>query len=95
MSTRTVLVAGGAGALGSAVVRRLAGDGWDVVATVRPGGEHRAAELPGRVVGADLADEHDVRALVDGLPELHAVVDTVGGYAAGGKVHEESPERFE
>lgn len=91
---RTVLVAGGAGALGSAVVRRLASDGWDVVATTRPGGE-AAGALPARVHEVDVTDEDAVRRLVAQLPQLHAVVNTVGGYAAAGKVHEDRLDRFE
>ncbi len=33
--------------------------------------------------------------VVDGVPNLRAVVNLVGGYAASGKVHESDPDEFD
>ena len=48
------LVLGGGGFVGRHLCARLARDGWEVVATVRPGAD--AAGVAGRVVPVDLAD---------------------------------------
>lgn len=96
--TGSVLVTGAAGGLGSAVSRRLSADGWRVVAPVR--GEPR--DLGPGVVGvpADLFDSTDVAGAVavaaaDPAAPLRAVVNLVGGYAAGGRVHETPVDAFE
>jgi NAD(P)-dependent dehydrogenase (short-subunit alcohol dehydrogenase family) len=96
---RTVLVTGGAGGLGAATVAAFLADGWRVVAPVRAGA---AARLPHGAVGveADLAVEADVDAAVavaagePGAP-LRAVVNLVGGFAAGGPVAETPVAEFE
>lgn len=111
---RPVLVAGGTGALGSAVLRALLDAGHPVVATwlVESERDRIAEQLAGEqrfsLVRADLTDPADVAAAVtaaDGPLEpggpaarhgpLGAVVDLVGGYAAGPLVHETDPEAFE
>lgn len=94
----TVLVTGGSGGLGGAVVRRLAMDGWRVVA---PDVSAPRSPVEGvEYVPADLFDPVAVAAAVDvaaGDPDrpLGAVVNLVGGYAAGGLVHETPVEDFE
>src|SRR6188768_4324839 len=85
---RSVLVTGGVGGLGEAVVEVLRDQNWRVVAPVRAGSTGR---LPENVVEitADLSAPEDVRAAVavaagePGAP-LRAVVNLVGGYAGGG-----------
>src|ERR1700691_3184436 len=99
---RTALVTGGTGGLGTAVVARLLDDGWRVV--VPWVAEHeleRVAERPGlELIGADLFD-HDavarVAALASSAPSapLRGVVNLVGGFAAGGRVHETPIDAFE
>jgi NAD(P)-dependent dehydrogenase (short-subunit alcohol dehydrogenase family) len=99
MAERTVLISGGTGGLGAAVVHTFVTDGWRVVAPVRPG---TADRLPDGAapVEADLTAPEDVRAAVAvaageaGAP-LRAVVNLVGGYAAGGLVHETPVDDFE
>jgi NAD(P)-dependent dehydrogenase (short-subunit alcohol dehydrogenase family) len=99
MAERTVLISGGTGGLGAAVVHTFVTDGWRVVAPVRPGTADRlpAGAAP---VEADLTAPEDVRAAVAvaageaGAP-LRAVVNLVGGYAAGGLVHETPVDDFE
>jgi NAD(P)-dependent dehydrogenase (short-subunit alcohol dehydrogenase family) len=96
---RSVLVTGGAGGLGGAVLEALRDQGWRVVAPVRAGGSGR---LPKDVVPveADLVNADEVAAAVTtasaepGAP-LRAVVNLAGGYAGGGLVHETPIDDFE
>jgi NAD(P)-dependent dehydrogenase (short-subunit alcohol dehydrogenase family) len=87
-----VLVAGGTGALGGAVVRELADSGWDVTATwiVESERDRIEFELGDRttLVRADLTDPEGAVAAVEGVEDLEAVVDLVGGFKSGAKVHE-------
>ena len=99
---RTVLITGGTGALGGAVVESFLEAGWRVVATwVVPGEADRLGVRDGlELVEADLFDEKAVAHAVDaacadkGAP-LRAVANLVGGYAAGPRVHETPVEDFE
>jgi NAD(P)-dependent dehydrogenase (short-subunit alcohol dehydrogenase family) len=83
---RTALVTGGGGGLGGAVVERLRADGWRVVAPRR--------------TEADLFEPDAVARVVDGAAgdaaaPLRAVVNLVGGFAAGPRVAEAPVEAFE
>lgn len=86
----TVLVAGGTGALGSAVVRELSGSGYDVTALDRHGDAEGAT-----TVHADLLDPVATAEAVAGVDGLEAVVNLVGGFAMGPKVGESELEDFE
>jgi NAD(P)-dependent dehydrogenase (short-subunit alcohol dehydrogenase family) len=90
-----VLVAGGTGALGGAVVRELLDSGREVTATwvVDRERERIEADLGDRValVKADLTDPDGAAAAVGSVDGLEAVVDLVGGFKAGEKVHEADP----
>ena len=97
----TALVTGGTGGLGAAVVRRLLDGGWRVVvpwvAEVELERVERRPEL--ELVQADLFDSGAVAKVVDlAAGESHAplrgVVNLVGGYAAGGRVHANAPAYF-
>jgi NAD(P)-dependent dehydrogenase (short-subunit alcohol dehydrogenase family) len=99
---RTALVTGGTGGLGTAVVERLLADGWRVV--VPWVAEHeleRIERRPGlELVPADLFASEAVRAVVATAAEepeapLRGVVNLVGGFAAGGRVHETPIDEFE
>jgi NAD(P)-dependent dehydrogenase (short-subunit alcohol dehydrogenase family) len=92
----TVLVAGGTGYLGTAVVRELLAAGYAITATwvVEREAERLAAE-PVELVHADLFDPDQVGAAVDATDDLEAVVNLVGGYAEGPLVHETDPEQFD
>ena len=88
-----VLVAGGTGALGSAVVRELldAGYGCTVTWIVEKELERAQSELGDAVsfVRADLIDpEGGADEAVAAVEDLEAVVDLVGGFASGPLVHE-------
>src|SRR5919202_2591585 len=96
-----ILVAGGTGALGAAVVRALLEAGHPVTATwvVEHERDRTHDELSG--VGelalhqADLTDPDAARAAVGSVPDLGGVVDLVGGYAGGPLVHETDPDEFD
>lgn len=99
---RTAIVTGGTGGLGAAVVARLRAEGWRAV--VPWVAERELDRLPEgddlALVRADLFEPASVAEVVaaatahPGAP-LRAVVNLVGGYAAGGRVHETPVEAFE
>ena len=92
----TVLVAGGTGALGEAVVRELLDSGWTCAATwVVERERERLASLEVDLVEADLLDADAAASAVSGVDDLQAVVNLVGGFGSGPKVHETEPEDFQ
>jgi NAD(P)-dependent dehydrogenase (short-subunit alcohol dehydrogenase family) len=92
-----VLVAGGTGALGGAVVRELLGAGHPVTATwLLEKERNRVAEADGlSLVQADLMDPGAVNEAMSGVEDLGAVVNLVGGFASGPRVHEMDPDDWE
>ena len=102
MRDRTVLVTGGTGALGGAVVDAFLDAEWRVVCTwVVPQERERMGERDGvELIEADLFHEEQVTAAVrqaaatEGAP-LRAVANLVGGYLAGPRVDETTLEQFE
>ncbi len=94
-----VLVAGGTGALGGAVLRELLDAGHPVTATwvVERERDRVFDELGGEVslVRADLMDPGAVTDAVNGVDGLGAVVNLVGGFSAGSRVHEIDPDDWE
>jgi NAD(P)-dependent dehydrogenase (short-subunit alcohol dehydrogenase family) len=98
----TAIVTGGTGGLGSAVVAQLLDDGWRVVVPWIVERElERIREREGlELVRADLFDADavtDVVAVAARSPEapLRGVVNLVGGFAAGGRVHDTPIDEFE
>jgi NAD(P)-dependent dehydrogenase (short-subunit alcohol dehydrogenase family) len=92
----SVLVAGGTGYLGSAVVRELVASGYAVTVTwIVPHERERLASEQVDLVEADLFDPAATEAAVAAVDDLEAVVNLVGGYAVGPHVHETEPEQFE
>ena len=91
-----MLITGGTGGLGRAVVAAFAADGWRVVVL-----DTRDAELEGaEVVQADLTDADDVARAVaaatgDAAAPLRAVVNLVGGFAAASRSRTTPVEDFE
>lgn len=91
-----VLVAGGTGVLGTAVVRELLACDYEVAATWVVEQEHeRLASEPVQLIQADLFDPAQVQSAVAAVDELEAVVNLVGGFSSGPRVHETEPEDFE
>ena len=94
-----VLVAGGTGALGGAVVRELVDAGYACALTwvVARERERAEAELGDRVLllEADLLEADGAARAVDAVDDLEAVVNLVGGYASTGLVHETDPADFD
>jgi len=99
---QTALVTGGTGGLGVAVVERFLRDGWRVV--VPWFAERELERLPARdgldLRRADLSDPAEVAqvaaaASAEADAPLGAVVNLVGGFAAGRRVHETPIEDFE
>src|SRR3954447_7641044 len=95
--TPEVLVAGGTGALGAAVVKELIASGYPVGATwVVERERERLEGLDGvELIKADLFDANEAASAVAAISELGAVVNLVGGYAEGGRVHETEPDEFD
>lgn len=99
---RTAIVTGGTGGLGSAVVTRLLDDRWRVVVPwVVEQERERMQEREGmELIEADLFDPRAVQEVVaaavarDGAP-VRGLVNLVGGFAFGGRVHETPVEEFE
>jgi NAD(P)-dependent dehydrogenase (short-subunit alcohol dehydrogenase family) len=92
-----VLVAGGTGALGTAVVKELVASGYPVGATwVVERERERLEGLEGvELIKADLFDAGEAASAVAAVSDIGAVVNLVGGYAEGGRVHETEPDEFD
>ncbi|MDE3069131.1 MAG: SDR family oxidoreductase [Acidobacteriota bacterium] len=106
---RSALITGGTGGLGGAVTRRFLDDGWRCVVPYaeerqaqalrdEAGGDADAARRL-VLVECDLFDLEAVERVAalaeDGAAPLAAVVNLVGGFDSGGRVHETPVERFE
>lgn len=99
---RTAIVTGGTGGLGSAVTRGFLDEGWRVVVPWVDEAElDRVERRDGlELLQADLFDEGSVaevvaRGAADADAPLHAVVNLVGGFAQGGRIHETPVADFE
>jgi NAD(P)-dependent dehydrogenase (short-subunit alcohol dehydrogenase family) len=99
---QSAIVTGGTGGLGSAVVARLLDDGWRVVVPWVVERElERVQQREGlELVQADLFDPDAVASVVslgaaDSGARLGGVVNLVGGFSMGGRVHETPIEEFE
>ncbi len=98
----SAIVTGGSGGLGVAVVEELLAAGWRVV--VPWFHENELSRLPDEprleTVQADLSSQDDattVAARAASAPDapLRALVNLVGGFGVGGRVHETPAEDFE
>jgi NAD(P)-dependent dehydrogenase (short-subunit alcohol dehydrogenase family) len=102
MAQRTAIVTGGTGGLGSAVVGQLLDGGWRVVVPWIVERElERIEQRPGlELIQADLFEQDHVdrvvaAAVAAGGAPLRGLVNLVGGFAMGGRVHETPVEEFE
>jgi NAD(P)-dependent dehydrogenase (short-subunit alcohol dehydrogenase family) len=95
---RSIIVTGGTGGLGAAVTKRFVDDGWRVVVPWIAERElSRVEEREGlELVQADLMDPESVARVVGVAgDDLRAVVNLVGGFSEGGRVHETPIDEFE
>jgi NAD(P)-dependent dehydrogenase (short-subunit alcohol dehydrogenase family) len=95
---RTVIVTGGTGGLGAGVTRALLDEGWRVVVPWVAERELERVERHERLelVQADLMDADSVAGTVAAAGDgLRALVNLVGGFAQGGRVHETPVDEFE
>jgi NAD(P)-dependent dehydrogenase (short-subunit alcohol dehydrogenase family) len=95
---RTAIVTGGTGGLGAAVTQRLLDDGFRVVVPWFDERELERLEEQDRLelVQADLTDPDSAKNVVATAGDsLRALVNLVGGFAAGGRVHETPVDEFE
>jgi len=98
----SALITGGTGGLGAAVTRAFLDGGWRVVVPLFAEAERERVPAHERLVleTADLSDPDSAASIAalaagaDGAP-LKAVVNLVGGFAAGGRVHETPIDDFE
>lgn len=97
----TALITGGTGGLGTAVTRAMLGAGWRVVVPWIVDAERaRFDEQPGlELVRADLFDADDAQecarlAAADPDRPLRAVVNLVGGFAMGERLHQTGESDF-
>jgi NAD(P)-dependent dehydrogenase (short-subunit alcohol dehydrogenase family) len=98
----SAIVTGGTGGLGTAVVKRLRTAGWRVVIPWVVEAELKRVEATDgmELVQADLFDQAAVAevvrvAMTDPELPLRGLVNLVGGFAMGGRVHETAIEEFE
>lgn len=94
----SAVISGGTGGLGSAVTRALLDAGWSVVVPYVNERELERVEPHEnlQLVAADLFDEKAAASVVAAAAQpLRALVNLVGGFAAGGRVHETAIEDFE
>ena len=95
---QTAIITGGTGGLGAAVVARFISGGWRVIVPWVNEAELERVERSDNLVlvQADLFDEQAVAALAaEAGPDLRAVVNLVGGFAAGGRLHEANVSELE
>ncbi len=99
---RSALITGGTGGLGAAVTRAFLDGGWRVVVPLYAEAERDRVPPHERLVleQADLFDAASAAAVTalaaaDENAPLGAVVNLVGGFAMGGRVHETPVEDFE
>jgi NAD(P)-dependent dehydrogenase (short-subunit alcohol dehydrogenase family) len=98
----SALITGGTGGLGAAVTRTFLDGGWRTVVPVFDERERERLPAHERLVlePADLGDAASAAGIVqvaaaDADAPLRAVVNLVGGFAAGGRLHETPIEDFE
>ena len=98
----SALITGGTGGLGAAVTRAFLDGGWRVVVPVFDAAERERVPAHERLVleSADLSDPDSTTAVTaiaagDDEAPLRAVVNLVGGFAEGGRVHETPVEDYE
>lgn len=84
---RNIIVTGSTGNLGKSVIEKFKREGFNVIATVRPGKAHEIEEADD-IYEVDVTDEKSVEAFAKDFAyqygEVEVVALLVGGYAPGG-----------
>jgi NAD(P)-dependent dehydrogenase (short-subunit alcohol dehydrogenase family) len=85
---KNVVITGGSGGLGKAVVEQFVSEGYQVIATVSPG-KTLGFDIAGvEAFEADLTNEKSVNQVIDSIIKKYSTIDAavllVGGFAAGG-----------
>ncbi|MEK6251628.1 MAG: SDR family NAD(P)-dependent oxidoreductase [Actinomycetota bacterium] len=80
LEARKALVTGGAGGIGTAIARRLAGEGAEVwVGDLDEDGAAKvAAEIGGHAVRLDVTDHESARSVVDSIDDLSVLINNAG-----------------
>ncbi|MDQ2940370.1 MAG: SDR family oxidoreductase [Actinomycetota bacterium] len=80
LEARKALVTGGAGGIGAAIARRLAGEGAEVwVGDLDEDGAAKvAAEIGGHAVQLDVTDHESARSVVDSIDDLSVLINNAG-----------------
>jgi NADP-dependent 3-hydroxy acid dehydrogenase YdfG len=92
------VVTGASSGIGAATARRLAAEGYDVVAAARRLDrlEQLAAEVPGvRAVQLDVTDQASVDALANQLPAVDVLVNNAGGAIGVDPVERADPDDWQ
>jgi len=94
---REIILAGGAGGLGTATAALLAQEGAKLILSYRANHERaeRAERNGHRVLQTDLASVNDRAALLDSASELYGLVILTGDPARGSNLSETLPRSFE
>ena len=99
--TRSVLITGATGTLGTAVTRRFLELGHDVVAASNHSPQQSRDESSGRLhlLQADVTEPESVSRLVDEavgvLGGIEILGDLVGGWAGGKPIQDHSPDEWD
>lgn len=105
ITSRSVIVTGGASGIGKACVEGLAQGGWAVtIADLNPAGEALADQIrssggQAQFVPANVADEDEVRTLVDRATaqfgQLHGAINSAGIVGVSKPMHEITADEFD